>query len=182
MKLANMSLSALPFGVTKSLPTATSRHGFDTNAFVDLCIDFQEPLAFDSEQGIAEKLASDKTFATISYDRNYGEAMARLSMGANEYPWVRVRNNGNLNFITVKLFADTGLQLAAKVFSATTSDSVDNAMNAAVGSAGLRCQYLDLPFATAPTGVARGHEVYIGPTTPALQLPNLRTDRCYIPV
>ena len=47
------------------------------------------------------------------------------------------------------------------------------ATNAAVGSAGLRCQYLDLPFATAPLGVARGHELYVSSATnAALQLPN----------
>jgi hypothetical protein len=173
VKLVNFSLASLPYGVTKSLPVAGVRHGFDTSAFVDLCVDFQEPFAFDTEQGIAEKLQSDKTFATIAYDRNYGETMARLALGSNEYPWIRVRNNGNLNFISVKLFADTGLQLATKLFSATTSDSADNATNAPAGTTGVRCQFLDLPFAAAPAGVARGHEVYTGTTTPALQITNL---------
>lgn len=171
VKLSNLSLAALPCGVTKSLPAASAKHGFDASSFVDLCIDFQEPSAFDTEQGIAEKLSSDKTFALVSYDRNSGETVARLSMGANEFPWVRVRNNGNLNFIQVKLFADTGLQLAAKVLSAATSDIADNATNAAAGTAGVRVQYLDLPFAAAPVGVARGHEVYNSGT--AGQITNL---------
>ena len=171
VKLSNLSIAAIPYGVSKSLPAASVKHGFDASSFVDLCIDFQEPSAFDTEQGIAEKLSSDKTFAIMSYDRNSSETVARLAMGANEYPWVRVRNNGNLNFIQVKLFADTGLQLAAKLLSANASDLADNATNAAVGTVGVRVQYLDLPFAAAPVGVARGHEVYNSGT--AGQITNL---------
>jgi hypothetical protein len=169
-KLSNFSMSATPYGTNKA-PTATAiRHGFDTKSYVDLCVDFGGyPLTMDTEQGQAEKSPGDRSLAHIPVSRIENENVARLW---NDYPWVKIRNPGNLSTIGVKVFSDLGLYLAGKPLSSlATTDVADNATTVSVGGAAGPIQQLTLTFASG-LSVFRGNEVYVGPTTPTLQITN----------
>lgn len=170
VKLSSFSLSATPYGTNKAPLSSASRHGFDTKSCIDLCVDFGGyPLTVDSEQGQAEKSSGDRTLARIPVCRTESENVARLLA---EYPWVKIRNPGNLGTFGVKLFSDLGLYLATKTLSsAATTDIQDAALTTASGGGSGPVQQLTLTFAAAP-GVFRGNEVYVGPTTPALQITN----------
>lgn len=163
VKLSNFVASATPQGITKSPAPTGIKHGFDTKAYIDLCIDFGgAPLTQDTEQGIAEKNSSDRSFAHIPTARMENENCTRLYY---DYDWVKVRNPGGLNTLGVKLFADTGLYLAAKNFT-NTSSTVQTAV-AITQVNGQSLPYtssnpvtqLVLNFATAPGVIARGNEV-----------------------
>jgi len=170
VKLSSFALSATPYGTNKA-PIATAiRHGFDTKSYVDLCVDFGGyPLTVDTDQGQAEKTSSDRSLAHIPVSRIENENVTRLW---NEYPWVKIRNPGNLGVFGVKLFSDLGLYLAGKTLSsAATTDVADNALTVAAGGASGPVQQLTLTFASAPA-VFRGNEIYNGPTTPLLQITN----------
>jgi hypothetical protein len=170
MKLSNFAMSATPYGANKAPTAGAARHGFDTKAYVDLCVDFGGfPLTMDTEQGQAEKTSSDRSLARIPVCRTESDNVCRLW---SDYPWVKVRNPGNLGTFGVRVFSDLGLYLSGKnLSSAATADVPDQATTAPVGGNSGPVQQLTLIFAAGPA-VFRGNEIYVGSTTPALQITN----------
>lgn len=154
VKLSNISISAMPYGTNKAPISSAARHGFDTKSYIDLCVDFTGyPLTMDTEQGQAEKSSSDRSLAHIPIDRFSGETLTRL---LSDYPWVRIRNPGNLSTFGVKLFSDLGLYLSGKILSsAATTDVSDQATTVAVGGASGPVQQLTLTFASGPAVFTR---------------------------
>ena len=158
IKLQNIAIPSIPVSTNKSY-IGQGRYALDTLAFIDLCIDYQQSQAVDTNTGIAEKMGNDNTFALIPYDAQNTEGIVRLY---TDQPWVRVRNNGQHQSLRVKLFADTGLQLATRLLTGDVITSVPTTAAGAVQCTAVSpsttpayYQQLTFTFASLPA-VTRG--------------------------